>query len=974
MKTLVVIVHGLGADALGFWGNTREYLEDSPILVELEFYFRFFAYETEFRPRLGLTILGISLGAKRSNAAFGLLRHIGLAKGGLPKLNDIGIRLSEYLKQKHAPYDSIKIVGHSMGGIIVCAAVNEICLQRNRNNAESTQVWNKIASIGFIASPLNGASIVDDFIGSRIKNLGSINRHIEELRPSSKERNKIIKSFKDFITSEEGERLKKSLRIFRADDDQVVRPRDLNPFEKSFAIEEKVLQGGHSECIQNLGDFNNKPNRTIFLDWIKLTKPVEPLEFELESYISEVKKNIEDRFATDVEIIPLKIKRADKETKYALSNYHDILCNSNKPIALIGKGGAGKSFAMGQVAKELLSSAKAFPVLVDLQMLQADSGDNSGEDPDSDQPDRQSRNAFMTAISKAQTSNSEEDITSMLDILLQHSLSGPLSVAQLKDKVEPEKKPIILIDAANEIGDIEFRTGLFAIIHKAFEQFEWDFVVTERTRETLDLSNWIIDELLEIEEEEVVVRLTDQYGKDEVKKLTDGGYGQEYNVKMFCNPFFLNWALRDEESEILDKLFSSEKFETYFLSVMPGENLQQKQKDLKNVSKIIYEMYKDGAMAINTTQVKELGQQTINALLTCRVMFERGYTITIAHQTYAGFLASRHLVSIGRKNGPNEWTHAVFDGLSRDAIATEETDPEDAILFAIDSLNQLERDQLFERVYDWSWHVALRIIAALYCRNLRKPSADRIEAIIYLAIARGDDDAKALLKLIPDRLKSVILSAPAADAEEWYKQWYRVFTVRNSEEIKVAEVVDLILDVDSMVGWAASNKIREFASELPNVLLRLNRFYKCCGNGESAVARNFRDDAIRWRIVHALGKFRDTEALEVLTSAAGNDDYVWVRFGAMRALTEWATDTDKLVVFDKALDAALEALLQWRNNGKNQEWIPEISRLKLARHFVKSALQHANKEKITRLTLSLQDPDRHLQYVDDWKKLLNSLE
>lgn len=968
MKTLVVIVHGLGANADGFWGNTCVNLQQDVELIKKHIRFQFFGYETELLPRSKPLILRWLTGKRRANAVIGLMRHIGLAKGGLPALRDVGRRLLSHLKLVHEPFNSIKLVGHSMGGIVVCAAVNETSKQKS-NDFVSNTIWNKLAGISFIASPLKGASNLDAIIGNRKINLDNINPHIESLRPCSETRGVIIKSFIDCMMPSSGKRPKKAICIFRADQDDIVDENDLNPFEDRVEIAHKLLYGGHSKCIQNLGDHNNKLNRSIFLEWIRLPKPEELHDFERETYCTELSNMISIRLETDVDILPLKIKRANQKTNYALSDYHGILCNTGKPIALIGKGGAGKSFAIGQVAKALLSSKDAFPVLVDLQMLQADSSDNSGEGPGSEQSDRQSRNAFMLAISKAQTSNSEKDIRSMMNVLLQYALPWRLDVARLKDQVE---KPIILIDAANEIGDIEFRKGLFALLSKAFEQFEWDFVVTERTKETLEPGKWIVDELLEIEEAKVVGKLTEQYGEEEVKRLTKGAYGKGFDIKMLCNPFFLNWALRDKQSKSLDNLFSAKKFETYFLGVMPGEKPPQKQEELKKVSRIIYEMYKDGVMALKPTQVEELGPQTISALERSRVLLPRENIYTVAHQTYAGYLASRYLVSIGLENGPTEWTHAVFDGLSRDAMAAEATDPEDAILFAIDSLRQRERDQLFERIYDWSWHVALRIIDVAYRRDLELPSTNRMGAIIHLAIARGTDDknAMALLEQISPKLKSEELSDPIGGAEEWYRQWHRVFSVRNVKELEEAEVVDLILDVDSMVGWAASNKIREFATKQPEVLMRLNRFYKCCGNGESAVARNFRDDAIRWRIVHALGKFRDAEARKTLTSAAGRDDYVWVRFGAMRALTEWAGEAS---VCDQALDAALVALKQWQDDREGREWIPEIHRLKLAKHFADSTSPQADRARIISLVSSLQDTDRTLRYKDDWKKLLDSL-
>ncbi|MDH4118760.1 MAG: hypothetical protein OEX04_10305 [Acidimicrobiia bacterium] len=230
MSILAVLVHGLGANAHDFWGSTPEALCDSDALrpdVEIKFW----GYETTARPR----------------PVHRVLRPLGMGSP-LESVDSLGEHLLSRLRgwYRDGHYDEVKLLGHSMGGLVVAAAVGR-ALEENRSADQG--LIDTLSAVAFVATPLGGAKLAGR--ASPLFGLFGRNVHRDDLDPGSKSRARVVNRFI-------GQAVRSGrvpLTIFRASNDQVVEPDELDePFagDTTLSYRREVLSGTHSGCVQNL--------------------------------------------------------------------------------------------------------------------------------------------------------------------------------------------------------------------------------------------------------------------------------------------------------------------------------------------------------------------------------------------------------------------------------------------------------------------------------------------------------------------------------------------------------------------------------------------------------------------------------------------------------------------------------------------------------------------------------------------------
>lgn len=244
VRNLVIFVHGLGANNQ-FWGNTITALKTDPQTNNIDI--KFWGYQTQLMPI----------------PVWQRFPGIGQKKQTFKQLG--GYLWSEIRSMvRGKDYNNIKILGHSMGGLVVASAVVYGLSSKNTDDKQLSQL---IKGIAFVATPLGGAKLADRT--ELIFKIFGDNLQVNELKKDSPSRRAIVVSFVN-----QALKIKcLPLQIFRASDDSVVAENELIPDIFSDIIDNNnickidVLTGGHGECIKNLGD-TYKDNLKKLITWI----------------------------------------------------------------------------------------------------------------------------------------------------------------------------------------------------------------------------------------------------------------------------------------------------------------------------------------------------------------------------------------------------------------------------------------------------------------------------------------------------------------------------------------------------------------------------------------------------------------------------------------------------------------------------------------------------------------------------------
>jgi|GEM_PF-5741956 len=247
-KCLVVFVHGLGADDKNWWGSTKSVIKlDSELSIHYDFIF--FDYKTE----------------KLTNLTTRLLNTFGLGSK-LASIQDLGGQLVTSLNNHNNNYSTIKLFGHSMGGLVISAALHKLKLEN--------EIFNKVTDIAFCGTPLGGSNLANTV--SSIFRLSS-SKHLKSLKVNSDEIKSIVNVLPQLVTLQHNDN-KALLKFFKITEDQVV----TEDFERYGIFEKDItnnvtttidLTKNHCQAVQNLNQ--NDDNYKAIKKWILRNKNVE---------------------------------------------------------------------------------------------------------------------------------------------------------------------------------------------------------------------------------------------------------------------------------------------------------------------------------------------------------------------------------------------------------------------------------------------------------------------------------------------------------------------------------------------------------------------------------------------------------------------------------------------------------------------------------------------------------------------------
>jgi hypothetical protein len=123
--------------------------------------------------------------------------------------------------------------------------------------------------------------------------------------------------------------------------------------------------------------------------------------------------------------------------------------------------------------------------------------------------------------------------------------------------------------------------------------------------------------------------------------------------------------------------------------------------------------------------------------------------------------------------------------------------------------------------------------------------------------------------------------AAQADADGAFDAWRELF-LRDPADAADDQLIAALRDQDSLTGWTAANVMRRcpLTEDALSAVIGL--------------ARDGRDDVVRWRAVHVLGAWPSSESASTVQGCLLDDSDRWVRYGATRSLVDIAAQSEPL--------------------------------------------------------------------------------
>ncbi|WP_148680218.1 HEAT repeat domain-containing protein [Nitrosopumilus maritimus] len=539
--------------------------------------------------------------------------------------------------------------------------------------------------------------------------------------------------------------------------------------------------------------------------------------------------------------------------KFPITELHSII-KSKRKVILKGAAGSGKSNTVTEFLKSIVKE-KVLPVFI---------------------PINGSETEFFKELEDAR----DESAESRIDKLLKMS-SVEITVERLKSF---EGDVIIVIDGINE-----FKSGDFGELTEKIIQDVGEYVrqtsphtyvlLTDRMDVRGALTGWNKITLNPLSEEEIRKNLDITIGKEQYE-LND------VSMSLLSRPFFLNIAM--------ERCSASMTSESSVLNDFFKERLKMNEEEMKKLAKASFFAYQEGSVSFELKNFVEItGQETFDKLLGGGAAFTTSDThATFSHQLLHDFLVSEYLAS-----HPENWDVDEFD------IATLESSSLESIHLVMQQIENKElADRFLLEVYDWNWKAAIASIILNSKLGINNHSEDIVTAMLVLVAQKqfdnGYETSESAKNHLGDyektfgeqltkanNLKELIDMISVMKSEsDLFDEWKQLFTIKRDSEIN-DETLKLLKSDNSLIGWTASNVLRECnLSEENQKDLRDMYDY----SDADVPNQNTR----RWRIIHPLGKCPSEENKKLLFIALETDPYHWVRYGAARALVEMAAITE----------------------------------------------------------------------------------
>ena len=320
---------------------------------------------------------------------------------------------------------------------------------------------------------------------------------------------------------------------------------------------------------------------------------------------------------------------------------------------------------------------------------------------------------------------------------------------------------------------------------------------------------------------------------------------------------------------------------------------------LDDLAEVAFESYRrhhrrvlDVALAIEA-----VGADTWQRMLEARFAVELPVGAQFEHHLIQDYLSGLHLAA-----RPELWEPLGFD------IVTLRAASFDALSLAVSNLGPISNlDDFVLKVYDWNLYGVAYLLQEDRHGDRRIGRAMRVALLASIAEKRldqvrptvrraadalrlqGDGIAQQFLAASThEAMAAIVAETPTDRTPAWFTEWKSMFTRADGDVANRLDIVR-VSDENPILGWGSANALRRLSIS-PALYLTLTVW-----------SAEFPRAAVRWRCVHALGRCVNREVRDVLVRALSSDDYLWVRYGALRALFEHAyvlSSSDRAEVID----------------------------------------------------------------------------
>jgi HEAT repeats len=500
-------------------------------------------------------------------------------------------------------------------------------------------------------------------------------------------------------------------------------------------------------------------------------------------------------------------------------------------VILQAEGGSGKTTILRRLFK-LAAERNIYPVLVSLRDWQA--------------PHLEAWRAYA-----------ESDIR-LMGILLEELGSPQVSERMLMTAVGSEQS-VVLVDGLNEVPS-DLGTEIIQTLDSFAQRVpSGAVIVSDRlARRPLRRGRWGLATVAEV-------------GGPAVSQLRET-IGEASN-KLLRTAYFLNRALQDG----VDAATSSQSYRAYF-----SKHVRLTEDQVQRAGGAAFEAYRRyGSRLFEPEMFEEIaGSNIFRALSEAGAIILHNERAHFSHHLQHDYLAAVHVA-----RHETLWENDSFD------IITLHASSFDAPALTLEQLTgEAAADLFVRRVYDWNFYAAAYALAKGGQRGFIQVSeAMRIAILALLAEKRWDliestservtdalrifRSAEANAFLEASSLDEVFSLVQAAEGEGWFNDWRRLFVTSADSTMQEVDISALD-DEDSLMGWTLANVLKR-------VELR---------EDQQAALRDLlrsESETTRWRAVHALGKHPSSQNADALLRAL-DDEYRWVRYGAVRSVVELA--------------------------------------------------------------------------------------
>ena len=511
-------------------------------------------------------------------------------------------------------------------------------------------------------------------------------------------------------------------------------------------------------------------------------------------------------------------------------------------VIIAGRGGGGKTHLLYRTMKRA-NSAGLVPIFIDLKRWTG--------------ADYERWNDWTSA-----------DVAEGASFLIERFSSPKISALEL-DWLPPTAKKLLVVDGLNELSANIGQQILHALNEISTDQVQTYVIVADRLvrRQLPSERSWSLSTILPFSE--IQIR---SYFRDKGRIPTDS--------RMLEIPFFLNAAIKG------DLVLSGGRaaVSSSFLQRHSGLTADQ----LDQLAKFAFDAYlQNKARTFGYSQLlQSTGSDIALTILNAKIVekLEDGLAF-FSHHLIHDYLVARHLAGLAA----TAWTRQTLNAVSFDRSSF------DVIALVLGLLKGQQANLFLRTLYDWDLYAAGYALAEADTQG--DGPAKEMRALIFAMLAEKRFDLvmatrqranDALLiyqapDAIPYRaatdLQQVFDAARMVDStEDWFNEWRRLFLTPLGSVME-DELLDLMLDTDSVRGWTIANvaKRTKLSSDQQSRLCSLLTQDKA---------------VVRWRVVHALGSFPSHSNFAALIRALDQDAEADVRYGAVRSLIEMAVYSD----------------------------------------------------------------------------------